>query len=351
MITDPVVFDDRHLPRRLQHREAEVETLLRAWQPTGVGAAGDDVVVAGASGVGKTVLTRHTLGRVEDELGTDSAYVRCLGANGLGVLKQILQEHPDGVVSGSDRDREDDVDALESIVDEPFVVVLDEVEGILDASVLGDLADVELLSTVAICHDPHRWLARLSSHGGQWVDATQLTVDRYAVDELADILEARARVGLRDGVVDRRQLEWIADETAGVARYGIQVLRAAAEHADGRGAVTVSDEDVEASFDRARRYIREQNIRSLSLHHHVLYAIIYEAGTIDAAALHERYDVVADRVYADATLTPIVRRTRRNRLDKLVEYDLVEAVGDGVQREYRVVDDAVEPPISLSVRV
>jgi len=68
---------------------------------------------------------------------------------------------------------------------------------------------------------------------------------RYGVDELSSILRARADQGLPPNVVTDDQLRTIADEVAGVARYGIQALRAAAELATERGHHRVRDVDLE----------------------------------------------------------------------------------------------------------
>jgi hypothetical protein len=38
------------------HREGAIETLLRAWDHTRLGEAGDEVIIAGSSGVGKTAI-------------------------------------------------------------------------------------------------------------------------------------------------------------------------------------------------------------------------------------------------------------------------------------------------------
>jgi len=71
MITDPRVFQDEYLPRELKHREGPVEELCRAFDPAVDGDQATDVLVAGPSGVGKTVLVRHTLGRLEQYADVD----------------------------------------------------------------------------------------------------------------------------------------------------------------------------------------------------------------------------------------------------------------------------------------
>jgi len=341
MITDPRVFEDDHLPREILHREGAIETLLRAWSATRVGDAGEEVIVAGPSGVGKTALARHTLGRLAERAAINRAYARCLGATTASILRagcEALGRDPPGNASTDELHAQ-----LEAATEHPTVVILDEADGLPDSEALARLADIGGLSTVVITHDLHRWLARLEHAHDRYVSATQLTLDRYGVDELANILGARARAGLPPTAVTRGQLERIADDVAGVAREGIQALRAAAEIAAERGHGTIEDDDIDDAYARARHRIRGSNLRSLPFHHHVLYALVFEVDGLDGATLHDRYDAVAEAAYADHRLTPVGKRSRRNKLRKLIAYDLVERVGPDHDPTYVAVDEGVEP--------
>ncbi|MFA1612076.1 Cdc6/Cdc18 family protein [Halobellus rubicundus] len=347
MITDPTVFADEPA-RELMHREPEVESLFRAWGPTLQGQAGDEVVIYGSSGVGKTSLARRAIERLDAEADIAYTYVQCLGAAPRTVLTNVLQAHPDGSLPSSEPALATLTEALRDVVDKPYLVVLDEAEGLPDSRALDRLADVTGLSTAVVVHDPHRWRSRLSSEAvsERYIDATDVPVEKFGVDELADILQARARAGLPSGVVSRSQLEWIADEVAGNTRRGIQALRAAAEHASNRGAWEIESGDIEACFEIADQRIRRLNLKSLTVHHHILYALIHAAGEISGVELHERYDAIAEDVYADSTLTPIVRRTRRDRLRKLEDYGLITREGNG-STEYRPVDSSIQPPVNI----
>jgi Cdc6-like AAA superfamily ATPase len=151
---------------------------------------------------------------------------------------------------------------------------------------------------------------------------------------------------LEPNAVDDDQLHEIADGSAGVARRGIQALRAAAELATEREHPRVQSEDVADSFDRARTHIRTANLSSLPFHHHVLYNLVCEGGEVSGRELHDRYDESAADWYRGRASTPISKRARRNKLAKLIEYDLVERedVSGGVV--YRQLDDAVESELS-----
>ena len=346
LVADDSVFDDEHLPRRLQHRDGAVSTLSTAIEPTLRGDEGDDVLIAGPSGVGKTALSLFTLGKLDERAAIDYAHIGCLGSKAIDIYHAILRE-VGGTVASLDASTEDCRRSLREAIDRPTIVVLDEAAGLLEPRVIQGLLGIPQLSVVVICHDPDDWLANAPDRVRDHFGGADIVLSRYGVDELADILRDRARVGLQDGAVSQPQLESIADETAGVARYGIQALFAAAEIADEHDRDTILDEDIEAAYPVARQRIRRWNLESLGYHHHVLYTIIYRSVTIDGGKLHDEYDRVAEQLYSGHSLTPVVRRTRLYKLEKLKEYDLITYDGPKQSRTYRVMDRDVEPPLDL----
>ena len=350
MLSDSQVFDETHLPPRLLHREGVVDEVLRAWGPTTVGERARNVMIHGPSGVGKTVLARYCLEELDDEADVHHAYVRTLGESTAGILRATLRDLP-GPDPAMNTPESDLALALYERVDRPCIVVLDEADGLPTTDGLDKLLDVDGLSVVVVCHDPEEFLARMDLSVGRTFSPLQIRLDRYGVDELADILEARADVGLRSGVVKREQLRTIADEVAGVARFGIQALREAALAAVDHGHDTIQDVDVANSFARARRRVREANLASLPFHHHVLYELVREYGALEPDELHCKYESVVDQAYRGSDRTPIGERDRRRKLRKLQQYDLVAIEGDETTRDrvYRVVDETIVAPLNIDL--
>jgi Cdc6-like AAA superfamily ATPase len=352
MITDPRVFADGRVPRELLHRDAAVDQVLRQVAPAADGDRAGDVFVSGPSGVGKTALVRHCLDRLERETDqrVETVYVRAMGSTTGDVLRTILRELPlvSSAAAASNRASEQVQATLTDAVRHPTIVALDEADGVPETDLLDQLAGIPLLSVVAIGHDPETWLARVADHRRAWWSGDHhVALDRYGVDELADILERRADQGLFPNAVRRDRLERIADEVAGVAREGIQALRAAAELADERRHLQVEAADVDDCFERARTRIRRLNLRSLPAHHQLLYRLVADAGEIAAGDLHDRYDDVDGDWYRGRPCEPVGPRRRREALAKLVTYDLLIATGEGRGRSYRMADDDVEPLVGL----
>ncbi|ACV46580.1 MULTISPECIES: Cdc6/Cdc18 family protein [Halomicrobium] len=350
MITDSAVFEDEQLPRRLLHREAAVDHLSRAWEPALDGEQAHDVLIHGPSGVGKTSLARFALQKLTRHADIHSAHVESLGKSTAGVVRSILHDLP-GSDPATNTPREDLCIELRERVDQPTIVILDEADDLPATDALDRLADVDGLSVVAICHDKEQWLSQLDNQLRRRLLLKELALDRFGVNELADILEARARRGLPSGVVTREQLEEIADEVAGVARKGIQSLRQAALLAEERDHSEIGADDVADSYERAQRYILEQNLESLPFHHQLLYELIRVGSGLKAGELHDRYEAVAEEVYHGRGLTPISERSRRLKLSKLEDYELIEVEGENRHRKYSVTETDIELSFSLNLIV
>jgi Cdc6-like AAA superfamily ATPase len=352
MLADPRVFREDHLPNELPHRDAELQQVFRQFEPAVRGVGAHSLLLSGPSGVGKTVLSRHAVRDLRRERPIEHALVPCLGKTTGDVLRAVLRQHTairESDIPGNQSVAELRIQLRETL-DGPMIVVLDEGDDLADTDVLDEIMSIANLGVVAIAHDATEWLGRLDAELANCFSGdNHIALSRYGVDELADILERRARSGLAGDYVTRRQLEWIADEAAGVARRGIQALRATAEIAGERRHETIQQADLEDGFPRARRRIRAANLKSLPYHHQVLYALIHAAGgEITVVDLNDRYEALSSAAYADVPQTPITRRSRRNKLQKLIVVDQVVVDELLPDRVVWAVDRDVEPRTDIA---
>jgi len=341
MITNPEVFKDHHIPQQLRHRDGPKEALSDALEPAVDGESAENVLISGVSGVGKTLLARYILQDLDEYAPINYHVLRCFESSAWELLREAIDEHPSPTETQGNETVDELVTMLRETVHGPYVLVLDEADSLPDISLLDHLHRAPKVSFVAICHDREEWLTRVDEDVQRSM-APPIPLDRYHVDELASILDKRAEKGLRGDVVDEHQLEAIADEVAGVARYGIRSLEAAAEIAAERGHDEIRDEDVDDCYPRAKRKMRRSNLRSLPRHHQIIYSILYQWGPLSSADLNRRYEKLADELYHGSDQTPVSRRERRKKLLKLREYDLVERVGSG-NPIHDVLDEEVGP--------
>jgi|AntDeeMetagen681_2_1112603.scaffolds.fasta_scaffold10674_3 Cdc6-like AAA superfamily ATPase len=113
----------------------------------------------------------------------------------------------------------------------------------------------------------------------------------------------------------------------------------------------IRSEDIVDGIDAAEKRIRRQKLRSLGYHHHVLYEVVRSGseGSRSSSEIHEQYEEIVDDVYQSRDQTGVSRRRRRDILDKLEEYHLIEATGQNRWRRYQVCDLSVEAPVDIDV--
>lgn len=345
MIVRPQVFDDETPPPDLRHREHQVQQLIQLLHRARTGSA-QGALITGPSGVGKTVLGKTVLEEFAREYDTRWTWIQTLGKTTGDVFRDAIRA-AGGDVAGNTPNDELAGRLRQAIAGDDYLLLLDEGDDLAGTGTVGKLTDIPGVKVAVICHEPDDWLARAEADVRQYFHGGRVALERYRVDELADILRDRTQVGLVDDVVTREQLETIADDVAGVARDGIQTLRAAAEIAVDRGHSRIYDADVDDAYDRARSHIRESNLSSLPFHHLVLYELIHNASEITGRKLHQQYEEISDHVYDGRSRMPIGRRDRRNKLDKLREYDLVERERLDHRWLYAVTDRDLPAPIDI----
>jgi len=330
MITDEHVFSDAY-EADLKHRESELEALRAHLKSAYWGGWADNVVIYGKSGVGKTLTARHIVNRLRDraqERGkTSKQAVAATKIRGLDltynqVLFQAIHHHPREVVIHTNSPREKLEQTLKRIVDEPYVIVLDEADGLRDFNVVRQLIETPQVSVVAITHDLEDWTDLTYRAGVTGFHDIEFTP--YSTEELTDILEPRAAVGLDCGV-SREQLHRIADDCGGLARRAIMALWAAGEIAEERDGNRITDQDIAKSYDRARRKERQAQLDSLPVGHQLAYELLRQAGgRLEASSLKQLWIDHVDELYAGRDQEAVTWARARQYYGKMEGYDLVD---------------------------
>ncbi len=334
------VFTENFLPRDLPGRGTQLNELSDVLEPAAEGEPAESCWVIGPSGAGKTSTVRYLLEELNVDYGISFALVECVGASRWELLRDIAAEHP-SIPQHNGMGTTQLLNELDKVGSDPFVVVLDEFDGLEVPEVLVDLADIAGISLICIGHDKAEVVASIPNAVNGFRHAPEIRFEPYSIPSMMDILRARVDTGLQPNVIDNDQLERIADEVAGSARYGVQSLRSAVELGEERGHTKVTDEDVDDSFGHAKSRIREQLLASLSQQYHVVYRVIREAGEdgIRPAELLERY--------REQSNEPRGRQAVMKYRRKLKRYGLVDCEGDGSSRWHHwwAVDDQLKAPI------
>ncbi|QCS42642.1 Cdc6/Cdc18 family protein [Natrinema versiforme] len=335
MITDARALRPSHIPSDLHHRDAKIEQLADALRPIADGDTGENVLVFGPSGTGKTTLARFVVRELEQEtLDFRWGYHNCIsGSSKAEVLHGVMRDADLGAnlkKLGSptsafiDRLRESD---------KRVVAIIDEVDVLEDDTTLQALIDVPNVTIVAITIDEDDLFAHLDSRVRSRLRSSEtITLDRFNHEQLVDILQARIRAGLRPGTISSDAIDYIADIAAGDAREAIGLLRSASRSVsrdDDRSQITT--EVVDDVRSAALEEIHLERVEDLGTHKRLLYDIIEAARKVSGSQLHETYEQRAQN--------PKAKSTRRRYLANLEEkYGLIESNGNGKGKVYAVPD-------------
>jgi Cdc6-like AAA superfamily ATPase len=124
-------------------------------------------------------------------------------------------------------------------------------------------------------------------------------------------------------------LEATANHAAGDARVAIGILRNATQLAVRNNLDEITTDVIRKAVPEARTEIQQQTTDKLTTHQEILYEIITNHKEIGGGELYEKY--------CQQVAEPKTRRTMRNYVTKLEQYDLVIAKGNTKARLYRPV--------------
>jgi orc1/cdc6 family replication initiation protein len=326
------VLQDDFLPKEIVHRHSEMNRIASALEPVVEGDKPQNTFLTGPSGAGKTCIARYALDELQEQLlEVDTHYVDCWQhSNRFRVLYKVLE----GVGTTYDIHRSTPHDEmLERLqgLDDPYIVILDEVDQLDDRSILRELYAVPKLTMVFIANREEDVLATLDERLRSRLRTSEhIRFDTYSDDEIVRILSDRIEWGLDPGSISETQLKRIANDAAGNARDAISILRSAARRSERSNRTIITDDVIEEAIPEARENIRQKNIGRLNEHQRVIYDLICDADEIAPSELYSRYQTAVE--------DPRTDRTCRTYLSKLQRYNLIEAHGRGRSRVYTPVE-------------
>ena len=341
MIRDARVLRAGFVPREVEHRDAEVNHLSSVLEPITNGEPADTAIVTGPSGVGKTCVSKFVTERLREEvLDVEATYVNCWrNYTRFRTLYQILDDIGATIdIHRQSTPHDELIDRLQQYNGPRTVVILDEVDQLEDPSVIYDLHSLPQFAIICIANKEEELFSRVDDRLVSRLRSSEhVRMDKYHDKQLYDILSARTKWGLENGVVTDEQLYQIADAAAGDARLAIGMLRSAASTADRENHETITDDILLAAAEDARAQIKQKSLDSLTPHQRVVYDIVRDHGPLGPGKIHDRYTEGVD--------DPRTKRTIRTYLSKMEQYNLLEAEGTSRDREYSLVDSAAASPM------
>jgi Cdc6-like AAA superfamily ATPase len=196
----------------------------------------EPVVITEPSGAGKTTIAKFVVARLrETVLDIESVHVNCWQSySRFKAIYRILEGLGKTVdIHRQSTPHDELLDRLARYTGPPVVVTLDEADQFDDARLAYDLYRLDAFSFIMISNREEDLLADLDERvQSRLRTAETIHFDRYGIDELTDIVAARADHGLVPEAITREQFRWIADAAAGDARVGLNILHTASPRVD-----------------------------------------------------------------------------------------------------------------------
>lgn len=316
-------------PSRLLHREGQMEHLASCLKPVVLSRMPRNVFLFGPTGVGKTSLVMWMF----DELTThtDNAktcYVNCWKTTTThAILSKIVSDLK--IFSNPRRQTKELLEDMENSLKKSgkkLIVALDEVDRIEDYDILYDLSRSGC-GIVCISNDEHA-LSDVDVRIKSSLSLEWLEFKAYSTEEMYDILSDRANLAFIPGAVGETVLRMAAQEAAGDARVGLEILRKAALFAEDDGLKKIEKDHVVRAYKDAVSVKTRQILEILNEHQKLLYSIVAEKGIVKSSDLWN--------AFSERTGDGVSERAYRNYMERLTTLKLVKASGDVRWREYSI---------------
>ena len=287
------VFEIDYLPETFHHRESQLESLKYALRPAVRGSRPLNTMIRGPPGTGKTTAVQKLFGELGGKSDIEVVRVNCqVDSTRYAVFSRLFEgvfeyEPPASGISfkklfGQLTDR-----LVES--ETVLVVALDDINYLFYENEAGDT-----LYSLLRAHEVHS-----GAKIGVIVVSSDLSLDviddldgrvqsvfrpeeiyfpRYSTDEIASILRERVKRGFHDGVIGGPELDTVTEYTAdsGDLRVGIDLLRRAGLQAEMRASRTITDEDIEAAYEKSKHVHLSRSLEGLSESERALIEVLLD---------------------------------------------------------------------------
>jgi cell division control protein 6 len=299
------LFELDYVPEHFAHRESQMNSLMFCARPALQGARPVNALCLGPPGTGKTTAIIKLFEEIEKHSKkVVPIYVNCQMdytkyAVFYQIFKKIFEHSPPS--SGVSFKRLFEKVARHSAEKKTVLLVaLDDInylfqEKEVDRVLYSLLRAHETfpgarIGVIAIISEPalqYIFDPRVTSV----FQAEEITFPLYTRQEIYDILSRRAQLGFYPGVISNEILDKITGytENAGDLRVGIDLLRRAGLETERRALRTISEEDVDSSYEKSRLVHLTYALRSLKKDELVLLRQVAEVETTKAGELYKKF--------------------------------------------------------------
>ena len=302
LIKNRNILQTTYIPDQLPHRENEINTIVEIITPALYNNKPSNILVTGKTGTGKTAVLNYIGKELKkedpNEANCSFIYVNCeIVDNTYGILfnisNQIIKDQNNKIpFTGWSLDR-----VYDTIIDhidkesKVFIIVLDEIDRILlkngedifyFLTSMNETLKLSKVSVIGITNNA-KFTEFLTTKIRSRLGEEKVIFPPYNTEQLQNILKKRAELAFEPGVVEDAVIPYCAALSAqdsGDARKALDLLRVAAETAERRGDMTVTEAHVVFARNRIELDAVLEVIKTLPVQSKIVLRSIIE--------LHER---------------------------------------------------------------
>lgn len=365
---DENVLHDDYQPESLEERDDELKQYTAYLQPVINGSQPRNIFLYGKTGVGKTAATKYLLHHLEedakqyDDLTVTTVYLNCEDlTSSYRVAVELVNtfRDPTEQISRTGYPLNAVYEKLWTELDQiggTVLIVLDEVDYISDDdSILYQLPRARSnekienarIGIIGISND-FKYREKLDPRVEDTLCERELHFPPYDANELQNILEKRAAVAFKDGILEGDVVPLCAAFAAqdkGSARQGLDLLLEAGDLARRRNDPVVTESHVREAKQLLEKQRIEESMKELTSHGHLTLLAVVTSTVADPSQvpfqkqhLYDQYrdlavatnrDPLGGRAFhnhlAELSMLGILDRTKRN-----------EGRGGGIYYEYEI---------------
>lgn len=343
--------DERYLypefvPERLPHRDAEIDSLVFAFNPTTRGGKPHNVFCCGGTGVGKTACVKYVLNELQEYSDRAKAlYLNCFEFDSRHSILSAIANFLGSAVPrrglGTDETYTKMLEMLRKVDFTP-IIILDEVDQLLnreeDSKLLYDLLRViehenARFGLAIISNDP-TLTSRLDSRIKSSLTEETIFFEQYTPAQLKDILRERAEYAFLPEVLSEEVIPVAAAHAAklgGDARVAIESLWKAGREAERESSKKVELKHLKKAFESIDAVSSLKAVKHLKDTEKLLLKIIAESGLINSGELYKKYSKVEKKGLTERRLRDFLSRLEKQGL---INAETVSLGNKGKTREF-----------------
>lgn len=321
ILIDESVFDEAFIPERLVCREGQMKEIARCLGPLRNGKSARNMFINGPPGTGKTSVCQWIL---KEHFQNKSVFVNCWSKRTSHKIMQEILQQLGQVIHG--RESGSELTRRFEKMKRRIAVCLDESDHISEPDILYDLARSSC--SLMLISNQKSPLQKADPRIKSSLLLHEIEFKPYSAEEIREILRQRASYGIRPGAVDASLLSLASRLCNGDARVALQSLMIAAKEAESRGNEKIAVEDLKYAIKCSRKYRLSYLLGKLNEHQRTVFEILTIQKRMTSGELYAEY--------LRNMKNPLVSRSYRNHMQKMMELGLVKEKGTGRWKVYEI---------------